>query len=275
MRPYTFAVLRYVHDVSSQEFVNVGLAMWDHTRKVLRFRVNERYGRVARFFPDFDGNTYRQLARHLSSHVEQRIERLAQPDLFETTPESLEKVLAALLPEDSSCFQWSAPMSGIADDPQARFEALLQEFVFRLEGAPARERRDELAIWQHLADEVQRRDLWPRIRRAVRIATDQYDYSFRIGWQNGQLNVAEPISFDLTRPQDILEKANTWAGRLFTLSRGNDFKFTAIVAPPRDRSSLESFEKCYRILKNAPTVHRIVPEEDLGDFVAEVQAEAH
>jgi hypothetical protein len=52
---YTFTVLRYVHDITTCEFVNVGVVLHAPKAKFLRAKMRETYDRISRFFPGAHG----------------------------------------------------------------------------------------------------------------------------------------------------------------------------------------------------------------------------
>jgi hypothetical protein len=56
--PYSYSVLRYVHDVATAEFVNVGIAV--HCNELNFFQVSCRttLGRISEFFPDLSARRF-------------------------------------------------------------------------------------------------------------------------------------------------------------------------------------------------------------------------
>ena len=64
MITYSFSVVRYVHDVMSGEFVNVGVAVYSADAWFLKARCTNHYGRINRVFDRIDGDRFKQLMRH-------------------------------------------------------------------------------------------------------------------------------------------------------------------------------------------------------------------
>ena len=157
MIAYHFALLRYVHHAAAGEFGNIGVVMWVPEKRQLLFRVSERYSRFSRFFADFDGAGYRQVARDLHSRLKAQAERIA-------TVDGLEDVLNALVPTDSSCFAASALMGGLVPNPEERLEQLFYDFVGKYEGSTPRERHDEAAIMARLDSFLSERKLADQVR---------------------------------------------------------------------------------------------------------------
>ncbi len=271
MTPYQFVVLRYVGDVAAGEFVNVGIALWSPRGPSLHTRFNERYGRVSRFFSDFDGNAYRTVIKHIEDQFDERSIALGQTELLEPPPKGLVEATRSVIPEDDSAFQWSSLMAGIADDPVQRLDELFEELVVRHERQFLRERRDEQAMKRDVDAFLRNAGLMDRLNRHVEVVGEDYEYSFYRGWRNGTLQVLEPISLDYVNAAEMIDRANTWSGRLYNLSRRSTFGFTGIIGVPTEAEHDDSLNRAVSILKKAPNVRRIVLESHIEEVVEDIE----
>ena len=68
--PYTFSVLRYVHDVVGWEFANVGVVLCAPGARFLGAASATTYGRLSRFFGGIDGPHVRRLLSHIQRRFE-------------------------------------------------------------------------------------------------------------------------------------------------------------------------------------------------------------
>jgi len=269
MTPYRFALVRYVHDAAAGEFINIGVVLWPLTGRELKWKVNDRYGRLSRMYHDFDGPGYKQMVRHLNARFES-IAKQWRDDvatLFDPAASSDPAPLQRILRDDASCFQWSATMGGIYDDLGTRLEQLFQEFVARHEADEPRERRTEGEIWQNVRRTLEHHNIY-RTDATTTIVGPHYEYAFKFGWQNGTRQVLEPVSFDLLSPSQLVDKANTWTGRLFNL--GENFQFTAVVAPPTGEELGKRFKDAIAILWDCPRVRSVIAEDQFDAFVPEI-----
>ena len=66
---YAFSVLRYIHDPATQEFANIGVAVYSKEAKYLNAICTRNYGRITRMFTKIDGNRFRQVTRYIESQV--------------------------------------------------------------------------------------------------------------------------------------------------------------------------------------------------------------
>lgn len=271
MTTYKYAVLRYVHDFPTGEFVNVGVVVRADDSGAVLWRVNERFGRISRFFQDFDGTAYRQMVRQLLKRARDVQAQVAQRDLLNEGPSSFDDVLRLLSSPENICFQWSSVFTGLAENLDNRLANLYAEYVTANEESAGRTRRDENEISRSIEQALVRSGLHNRVSHGVKIATSHYSYEFSLGWQNGTQQVLEPISLDYLSPTDIVEKANTWSGRLYNLSKSADFRMTGVVAPPSTDRARAAFEDALAILNSAPNVRRILLENDVLELTADIE----
>lgn len=266
MISYHFAILRYVHDVSTEEFANIGVVMWIPERSKLLFRVNERFRRISGFFKNIDGTSYRQMVRDLkwASH------KVATAYIFKNPPNHPFEIFHEIVQEDPSCFQWSRLMSGISKDAETRFAELFEEFVTSHESPTTHQRRSDSEIWNYVRQALKIHHLDGSVKFRVKMETPSYHYSFKMGWNNGTRQVLEPISFALKESTRIVDKANTWYGRLFNLSNSNDFGFTAVVAPPKNEK-MKAYNDGIAILKGAESIRAIITEDEVDDYMSEIK----
>ena len=141
MKPYQFSIVRYIHDISTGEFANVGVILYSADSRSLRFRIAGHTARLSRFFEGFDRWAYSHMARALEDDL---TEAARAPQVAT----SLESLLRRLLPPDAAGFQVSPVLGGVADD----HEALLHQIFADLTGlktsshAAGRKRRDEAQV---------------------------------------------------------------------------------------------------------------------------------
>lgn len=273
MRPYHFALLRFVPSAAAEEFVNVGVVLWSVDDRILHFRMSERSSRLSAFFREFDRGAYRQMALAMAARLNALRGTERAPRMMMSHPESLQEVMDRAAPRDESGFQWSEIGGGVAVDPERRVQQLYAELVERHEATGPRERRDEVAIWASVEDKLIRHDLIGSgaVARGVEFVAPNYSYRFKAAWKNGVAQFLEPISLDYLDAAGVIEKANTWSGRLFNLSAGDSpFQFTGVVSTPARTDLREPFDRAVKILREAPSVRRILHETELDEFIPEI-----
>ena len=144
--PYTYTVLRYIHDVATEEFVNVGVVLVSPEGRFADFRLRSTTGRLNCMFSDFDGEHFRGVIRHL----EDRLATLAKQVVglpFKEHARDARAMATRVLREDDSAFQWSPPGGGISLDLQETLDRTYERLVMRHE-ARIRESRSDEDIWK-------------------------------------------------------------------------------------------------------------------------------
>jgi hypothetical protein len=259
-----------MHDVSTEEFANIGVVMWLPEERRILTEISDRYSRLSNFFEDFNGPHYRNIVKALRSRMEHLTET-------QDLPTSLERICRLVLPDDPSSFQWSSTMGGAAEDPDGRLIELFTEIVDRHFGRVERNRRGELdisrTVWSRLRTTLSREIREGRLIRDVPIQGRHFDHTFKWAWQNGTQQFLEPISFDYSQGSEVEDKAYAWSARLADLRREMDFRMTGVVAPPREPRLVEKYQEALSILQESPTVRAIIPEQSFEEFVPQIQSD--
>jgi AcrR family transcriptional regulator len=140
--PYSFSVLRYVHDPVTQEFVNIGVAVYSGEAGFLRAMCTTHYARITRMFAKIDGNHFRQLTHYVQDKISEI--GLSLPSALPFEPRlTIEHLLARVLPPDDSSVQFSHAGVGLTDDLEKTVAELFDRYVNRY-ASPAESRgRDD------------------------------------------------------------------------------------------------------------------------------------
>ncbi len=123
--PYTFSVLRYVHDPVTAEFLNVGVALYAPDAGYLSAACTPYYSRLSEMFGHVDGEHFRQVTRCLQDRIEEIGHRLKSELPFPEPARTITSLLAALLPPDDSALQFSVPRGGFTRTPRKASAAFI------------------------------------------------------------------------------------------------------------------------------------------------------
>lgn len=127
--PFTYVVLRYMHDTFTREFVNVCILLCAPQAGFFGFEKLPTLQRVKGMFPGLNSESLRELLSFLARRTEAL--RAENPTAFDRAPLSAEAVANSLLPQDDSALQWSPPGGGITDDPQRSLSEIFERLVTR------------------------------------------------------------------------------------------------------------------------------------------------
>lgn len=270
---YTYVLLRYVHDVMTGEFVNVGVVLYCRDASFLRAKVRSTHGRLAATFPGLDGSSFRAALRGVARSVDRIATEVAQLGLLKHDGDVVGLARIAL-PEDDSSLRWSPIGSGVTSDPAATLEVLFERMVSRYDEKGKPRRMDE-DIWKPVRDRLKERDISvPFEPKKIRGAVDEIN--FKHAWKNGTWHCYEPLSFDLATAESIKDKARRWAGHLLSVQDTSEaFKPYFIVGRPQEPGLGSAFETAINVLKMSPSKPEIFREDDVDLLVDQIEQEVH
>src|SRR5438132_1055816 len=115
--PYTFSIVRYVHDPVASESLNVGVLLFSPDVPFLDVALEYRFERFSAAFARFDGERFKQVLRHFANAVAEVCEDISTPLLWlRDSPKSLitaADVARRIWSDSGLSFRFSEPMAGI------------------------------------------------------------------------------------------------------------------------------------------------------------------
>jgi hypothetical protein len=271
--PYSFSILRYVHDPVTQEFVNIGVAVYSREAGFLRAICAPHYARITKMFAKIDGNRFRQLTRYIQEQIGTIGASLPTELPFEPG-QAIETLLAKVLPPDDSSVQFSHAGVGLSRDLDKTLEELFERYVNRYSMAGDSSRRDDDEVWRGTFREPLERRHVTAYLAPKRIVATNYDYEFQRAWKNQIWHLYEPISFDMVDGGSILDKANRWVGRATSLIDSSDkFKMHLLLGEPEDSRLQGTFLKAQNILSKMPGRPEFIHEDEAELFAEEFERE--
>ena len=269
---YTYTVLRYVHDVTSGEFVNVGVALYAPQARYLGALCRTTYGRLNKVFPGVNAEHFKSLMRHIQNRFEERGERISS-ELQLTSPSGVIEIAQSVLPKDDSSLQWSPGGSGRTDEPEQALEKLFGRMVMRYEDKQTSSNRTDDDVWRHFKRDLEEQRILQHFQpKTISVQDDEIE--FQHSWKNGKWHCLEPISFDLAAPDSIRDKAHRWLGQLASVQGAPDpFKVYLLVGAPQQESLQPAIQNAMSILRKIPGEKEIVLEQDALNLAARIAGE--
>lgn len=274
---YSFVVLRYVHDVMTGEFINVGVALYVPSARYIGGLCNTRYGRITKMFGEIDGDYFRGLMRYIETRFEELGNKLSSELPFDGLPADIMEIAKRILPPDDSSLQWSEVGGGLTQDPGRTLEDLFERMVKQYDVRQQRATREDGDIWRVFKRELETRHVLSYLK-PKRIVAQDYDHEFQHAWKNQTWHMIEPISFDLLEADSILDKANRWLGRAVNLKDAPEkFKLHLLLGEPSLEKLRPTYTKAENILNKMPVEKVFVREHEAKDFseLFEAEIKAH
>ncbi len=270
--PYSYVVLRYIHDVLTGEFVNVGVVMVVPGRPLILTKARKTFGRIKSVFPDLDSEAYKRAIEAIERAMK-AVERGLKSEGMFTSEKTAGDYGRIALPLDDSSLQWSLVGAGLTADPQKTFNQLYHRFVARYDRALARRRSDD-DVWRPVEARLKEHGIKVQLE-PKRIEGNTDAVEFRHAWKNGRWHVYEPLSFDLSDADNIKDKARRWLGHLSAVQLGatEDVQVHFIVGRPESESLVPAYRNAVEILRKVPFDNDVFEEHQLDDFVNKIEDE--
>ncbi len=275
-RPYSYTVLRYVHDVVTGEFVNVGLVLFappsDGQPPVLRFEFKDRISRIRGMFPDVDRRAFLAAMQAIRRHAKSVRSEVCRDDLFLSDLDAV-AVAHKILPHDGSSLRWSSASAGVASDLEKVFLRATKRMLSTYDRTTSGGRTDE-DVWRPVRQALVERKV--DIEFEAKVIHGSVDtIEFRHSWKNGKIHAYEPLSFDLADADRIKDKARKWLGHLASVQIGSADEFQAyfIAGRPSKEALLPAYRTALEILRNAPSNPGVYEEAEIESLVNSIEDE--
>lgn len=267
--PYTYTVLRYVHDVATGEFLNVGVALHAPAQPFVNVLCRTAYKRLKDVFPELDGDGFRTSMRHVTSQFEKFHDEIRDQLPLRNHASVMEFAQSVIRTDDSS-LQWSATGSGLSANPEATLEQLFERMVTRYDHRTTAPRRDDDDVWRHFSKALQQRQVLKHFTpKTISVQDDQVE--FQHAWKNGAWHCLAPLSFDLASADSIRDKAHKWLGQLASVQNSPErFQTYFLVGEPSQPDLRDAFESALSILRKAPSDPAIYLEAEAKEFSEQI-----
>ncbi len=278
MKKYFYTVLRYIHDIATEEFINVGVVLYSPQEKFLKATCTNKYGRLSKMFFDVEGERFKHIVRYIQNQINDVGTRIAQELEFQKLPNSVNEIVNQVFPKDDSSLQFSNEGKGVSDDLSKTLDELFDRYVTKyLEKPVPGSRSDEevLKVFKNIFEEKMILDAL----KPFKLESEDDEHEFPYAWKNSTMHVLQPVSFDLIDPDSIIKKAHTWLGVGCSLLRPEVVKKAVqegvtlhfLLGEPKGEKLLNSFAKAKSILRKMPCEPQFVHESEALDFADEIK----
>jgi hypothetical protein len=271
--PYTFSLIRYVHDPIAGEALNVGVLLSSPAGSFLDVKLEYRYERFSATFARFDGERFKQVLRHFAGAISdardtrETLLLFASDSQMSTSAEIGRRIWTDL----GTSFRVSESMGGVGENLPAILDDLFERFV-----TSQYERQQP----DHLSDD----QVWSRFRgqlssvvthrlRPKKFETADYVIQFDHAFENEQWHVLQPVSMDYSKAALMQEKATKWLGAAINLQESTEAakgKFYFLLHPPESQKDREAYVRSKNILHKIPLQHEIFEESEAAALSEEL-----
>jgi len=130
--PYTYAVLRYMHDIGTAEFINVGVVVAACNVPCVAAKFTADCGRVKGAFPSLDAEVFLARMKRLQACFD-AIDAARCAEIRAQEGPCIAALIRSVLPVEDSALGWSPTGSRICGPPALVLESLYERLVTRHE----------------------------------------------------------------------------------------------------------------------------------------------
>ncbi len=272
---YSYAILKYRHDVAAGEVLNIGLVLFAPSLGQVGIVFDTRYARLSQAFANFDGEMYRSVTGRFTT----ALKSLAQPmsnNLFEIEERRRFDDVSGLIRlawPDQGLSYFAGPVSmGVALDLDVELKDLFDRFVLsQFDQRDAVSRFDDEQLWESF-----KRVLSPRgiLQALGPVTLGLAEVEFEHAYKNEKWHVFEPLSLDYVDGAAMKRRAFEVAGKAASVRQDEEFgTFTVLLGSPRRVEAKKQFLNAQRILLDAPGGVKIVTESEAEAFGVNLERE--
>lgn len=265
--PYTYSIIRYVHDPAAGETLNVGILLYAPTASWLGVRVESRYERLSKTFRDFEGEHFRETLRRFEGGVSSLREKvLSGLQGIEARPGDVAAVAAQIWPDQDLSFRIGPSLAGIADDLEDAIDHLFNRMVLSQYPADIGQRRTDEDVWSVYSRPLERARVVGAFREKEFKSSD-FEIKFEHAFKNHQWHVLQPVSFDYKTSESIQKRAVSLLGSGTALDGQPELgTIYFLLGRPRTAAHSAAFTRAKNLLNKVPVKHDLVEEDDAKDF---------
>ncbi len=273
MKKYQYQIIRYMHDRVTNEFVNVGIVLYQPESKFLKAKTITKYGRISSFFGEVNGSfllkNLKQFEKEISAiHAQMNVEIGA----IHSDGLNLESVTFSVLPKDDSALYCTELKEGIDISGDAALTHIYNRLVGRYNKENPIKLQSDEDVWRKVYKEFfDSYDITPRLKpHSVQTENDTFD--FERAWKNGSWHCFQTLNFNLKKDSIIKDKAYKWSAILDELDTTDESIHVYLLTTLPNNETGEFVEKkLSQTHKNV--VVSVVTETNIREVAKEIQKE--
>ena len=271
-RRYTYSILRYVHDPTAGEVMNVGVVLYSSEAAFLDADLLFQYQRLSEAFAGFDGEGYRKSLRAFTEAIARLRDELfssliAPKDLPVTATDIIERIW----PDRQLSFIAGPPQTGMSENLPGTLHQLYTRFVSSQYDRIRDERRSDEEVWESFRRRFQG-TIIPQALKPVQFETSNLSASF-VGFKNERWHLFQPVSLDFARESSIKRKAKEFIGEFVELADNVEVqrgKVYLLLGQPSHPQFKKAYDSAKQMLMKIPVDYKIVEEAEAEAFAVEI-----
>jgi hypothetical protein len=259
---YHYSLLKFVHDVSTGEFMTVGVLVYSAQEKFFDFKFRQFLGKASDIYPGVKARDFSTLIKGIATHATEVRDQYNGLNIVDSKQTTAEDFMRKILPTDDSALQWTDVQVGTSQNLPETVSHLYDRYAAKYDRNHFHQGTTDADISRSFRKELEKRSLSKYFQEKT-IEGQSDDLKFSFAWKNGVWHCFDPVSFDLTRPEAIREKAHKCAGEIVAIRDSSEqFKVYLLVSEPQEAILQQAYSRALGILENIPVNKEIITEKD-------------
>ncbi len=271
---YQYQILRFLPDRVNEEFVNLGVVVFDPQSRLLSSRFIDKASRVSAFFPEVNTRYLNNTLKFLHAeffNLSSKFSRELQLDNMG----DLDGITRSVLPKDDSSLVFSETKKGRDLTADIACDDLFERVVLRnISEHDEIELRNDREVWNKVYKNYFEKQKISNRLHAHTVKTKNDELHFERAWKNGVWNCFETVSFNLTRPDSVKNKVYKWAGKLDELRSSKEAVSVYLLSVLPESEELKRFIRSKLNNKDFDNSKvKLVTEDEAESLAKEFQKE--
>lgn len=220
MKKYQYQIVRYIHDLVTGEFVNVGIIIYQKETRFLDAKFISKYSRLSNFYSHVNGHYLISTLKNLKSGLKKVSQNFET--LFSDEYNSIVDITKSILQIDDSSLVCSEIKYCLDLDPSKALNDLFDRLVNKYTLETDKEIVSDSKVWRTVYKRYfDKYEITNKLKPHT-VKTSHDSIEFDKAWKNGKWNCYQTLSFDLKKADAIKNKVYKWSGILKELENSKE-----------------------------------------------------
>lgn len=271
---YHYQILRFLPDRVNEEFVNLGVVVFDPQKRLLTSRFIDKASRVSAFFPEVNTRYLSTTLKFLQAEFFNLSSKFSQ-ELQLDRMGDLNQITKSVLPKDDSSLVFSETKKGRDLNVGIACDDLFERVVLRnISEQDEIELRNDREVWNKVYKNYFEKHKISNRLHAHTVKTKNDELHFERAWKNGKWNCFETVSFNLTRLDSIKNKVYKWAGKLDELRSSKEpISLYLLSVLPADKDLIKFINRKLNDKEFDHSTVTLITEDEAESLTRQLQKE--
>lgn len=273
MRKYQYQIVRYIHDLVTSEFVNVGIVIYQPDIKFVSSKFINKYSRISQFFGEINGQYLISVLKQFSTEINNV--NADFNSLFGNNVSSIEDITSKILLKDDSSLVCSEVFYGIDLNEEIALADLFDRLVYKYQIESEKNVVNDNYVWRKVyKTHFDKYGITNKLKPHT-VKTSHDHIEFDLAWKNGCWNVYQTLSFDLKNKDSIKRKVYKWSGIINELENTREGLHIYLLTktPQKDKNINKFINDTLNSKSGKDFIVTLVHENEAEQFAVKVKKE--